>query len=195
MTKAQTMLYFREWGRVRAVCRAAAWPEPDRHALHVRALGAAKSSKEFNNEDLDKVLAEFRAISQPAGVKAQLRQQRQPRTRLEFSLDELLACLGLYVADAHAYAAGICLDRFGTPDWTELSMEAVPHRSDPAVSSSQLDQFRWTLARALNGKTGLRNRAGDTLHDMKLKAGLPCHCAKLCAGGVVANEEMEGQPF
>jgi uncharacterized protein YjiS (DUF1127 family) len=193
------MLYFREWGFVRKACKAAAVPVPDRHELHRRALGRDRSSKDFSNEEFDKVLAEFRAISQPASVNAQLRQQRQPRTRLEFSLDELLACIGLYVADAEAYAAGICLDKYGTPDFRDLSDVAVPHKRNPKESSSPLDQFRWTLARSLNGKTGLRNKAGDSLHDMKMKAGLPCHCATYCAKrGVVlvgAEEEMEEQPF
>ena len=187
MTSAQTKLYWREWAAVRRVCKAAALPEPDRHELHARALGADKSSTDFDNADLDRVLAEFRAISQPASVSAQLRQQRQPRRRMEFSIDELLLCIGLYVADAEAYAASICLARFKSPDFRELS-------------ERELEQFRWTLAGRLNGKTGLRNKAGDSLHDMKTKAGLPCHCATYCAkrGVVLVGAEepaLEEQPF
>ena len=63
MTASQNRLYFREWGSVRAACKAHGWPVPDRHELHVRALGFDKSHLDFNNEDLDKVLAEFRKLS------------------------------------------------------------------------------------------------------------------------------------
>ncbi len=39
---------------------------------------------------------------------------------------------------------------------------------------SQLSQMQWTLSRWLND---LRNQAGDTIHDMRTKAGVPCNCA------------------
>lgn len=199
MTKAQTMLYFREWAAVRRACKAAAAPEPARHELHLRALGVEKSSKVFTNADFDRVLAEFRAISQPANVTGQVRQLRQPRARLEMSMEEILRCIGVYVGDVEAYAGSICLERFGTPDWRDLSAEKHPQRSNPKIHSSQLDQFQWTLSRCLNGENGLRNRAGDTLHEMKMKAEVECHCATFCRGAATAaavpEPEMEGQPF
>lgn len=86
MTPAQTTLYFREWNNVRERCKAEGWVLPDRHQLHVRALGKDKSSKLFTNPDLDKVLAVFRSFSQPASVNAQVRQERMPRTRLEHKI-------------------------------------------------------------------------------------------------------------
>ena len=91
MTALQNRLYFREWGRVRAACKQQGFPIPDRHGLHVKALGFDKSHLDFTNEDLDQVLAEFRAISQPDNLAAQLRQQDMPRRRLPYSIRRLAA--------------------------------------------------------------------------------------------------------
>jgi hypothetical protein len=115
------------------------------------------------------------------------------------SLEEIMRCLSLYVGDVDAYVASVCLDRFHTPDWRDLSEEKHPQNNNPKIRSSQLDQFQWTLSRCLNGESGLRNRAGDTLHEMKMKAEVACHCATFCRGAgavvAVAEEAMEGQPF
>src|ERR1035441_4613794 len=63
MTPLQNSLYFREWGRVRTACKQQGFPIPDRHSLHVKALGQDKSHLDFTNVDFDLVLAEFRALS------------------------------------------------------------------------------------------------------------------------------------
>jgi hypothetical protein len=83
MTPAQTMLYFREVGIVRDVMKAKGLPFGDvqRHALHKKALGQVKSSKDFTNADLDKVLGALRAISRPDDLGAQLRQLDQQELR------------------------------------------------------------------------------------------------------------------
>jgi hypothetical protein len=47
--------------------------EEDRRRLTCEALGEDKSSKDFTSEDFDKVLAAFRAISQPDSLNAQIR--------------------------------------------------------------------------------------------------------------------------
>ncbi len=124
MTPLQNSLYFREWGKVRAACKQQGLPVPDRHELHVKALGLDKSSKDFTNEDLDRVLAEFRALSQPDNLAAQLRQQDQPRSRLLYSIRRL--------AD-EPYWRTIARDKFGTADETRLDLD-------------QLRQLRITLA-------------------------------------------------
>lgn len=105
MSPKQKTLYWREWGRVRKI-----QPDADRHELHRQALGADKSSKAFNNRDLDRILGVFRAISQPADVDAQLRQQAMARTRA-------LHAIFNHPAD---YVQAICLDRFGTDDLDQL---------------------------------------------------------------------------
>lgn len=124
MTALQNSLYFREWGRVRAACRQQGFPVPDRHSFHVKALGQDKSHLDFSNPDLDRVLAEFRAISQPNNLAAQLRQQEMPRRRLLYSIRRL--------AD-EPYWRAIARDKFGTDDETRLDLV-------------QLTQLRITLA-------------------------------------------------
>ena len=113
MTPRQRALYFREWGRVRATCRQQGFPVPDRHGLHVKALGLDKSSKDFTNEDLDRVLAEFRAISQPDNLDAQLRQQDMPRRRLLYTIGRLAP---------EPYWRAIARDKFGTTDLDRLDL-------------------------------------------------------------------------
>lgn len=70
-----------------------------RHAIHKKALGHDKSSTEFDNRDLDKVLAELRAISQPDNLAAQLRQLNQEAFRLRYGIRREAAALGgdLYI--------------------------------------------------------------------------------------------------
>ena len=124
MTPSQNSLYFREWGRVRTACKQQGFPVPDRHVLHVKAIGHDKSHLDFSNEDFDLVLAEFRALSQPENLAAQLRQQDMPRRRLLYSIMHLAAA---------PYWRAIACDKFGTADETRLSLE-------------QLNQLRMTLA-------------------------------------------------
>ena len=71
MTPKQNSLYWREWGAVVRHCKAANLPVPDRHDLHLAALGADMSHLAFSNEDFDRVLAQFRAQSRPADLGAQ----------------------------------------------------------------------------------------------------------------------------
>jgi hypothetical protein len=124
MTALQNSLYFREWGRVQAVCKQQGFPVPDRHSLHVKALGQDKSHLVFTNDDFDLVLAEFRALSQPDNLAAQLRQQNMPRRRLLYSIRRL--------AD-EPYWRAIARDKFGTDDESRLDL-------------AQLTQLRLTLA-------------------------------------------------
>ena len=132
MTALQNSLYFREWGRVRATCKQQGFPVPDRHSLHIKALGQDKSHLDFTNEDFDRVLAEFRALSQPDSLAAQLRQQDMPRRRLLYSIRRL--------AD-EPYWRAIARDKFGTDDESRLQLE-------------QLTQLRITLA----ARSRARNR-------------------------------------
>jgi hypothetical protein len=138
MSLKQNSLYWREWAAVLRQCRASGLATPDRHALHAAALGADKSHLAFTNEDLDRVLAEFRSYSRPADLVTQLRQLNQPRIRLKYAVNAL--------APAPEYWAKIAHDRFGTDDLDALSIE-------------QLTQLRNTLA-ARGRAQRRRDRAG-----------------------------------
>jgi hypothetical protein len=120
MTPLQIRWYWREWAAVRR-----AQPDADRHALHIAALGVDKSSKRFTNRDLDKVIAEFRAISQPNNINAQVRQLSQSATR---ALHTIRSFPELYVIR-------VARDKFGTTD--------IAHLTDPQLL---------TLAMTLNNR-------------------------------------------
>jgi len=137
MTPAQNKLYFREWGRVRSVCKQQGFPIPDRHDLHVKALGLDRSHLDFTNEDLDQVLAEFRAISQPDNLAAQLRQQDQPRRRLLYSI--------MHLAD-EPYWRAIARDKFGTPDETRLDLVQLTQLRNTLTARARSRQRRAAAA-------------------------------------------------
>ena len=137
MTTSQNSLYFREWGRVRSACKQHGFPIPDRHDLHVKALGLDRSHLDFTNEDLDQVLAEFRAISQPDNLAAQLRQQDQPRRRLLYSIMRL--------AD-EPYWRAIARDKFGTPDETRLDLVQLTQLRNTLTARARSRQRRAAAA-------------------------------------------------
>lgn len=95
MNAAQQKKYFFEWGRARAWYLARGFSpaaaDAKRHELHVKALGRAKSSKDFSNADLDKVLAVFKAVHDGGNLDAQLQQLDQPYLRQKLLIDR---CLG-----------------------------------------------------------------------------------------------------
>jgi hypothetical protein len=187
MSPAQTKLYWREWAAVRRVD-----PKADRHALTVKALGRMKSSKEFGNADLDKVLGVFRAISKPSSVNAQMRQLNQPRTRLLKKITaEQLPCLAVVLregvgvtakplasrlsiplseadhAQAEKYLVELLRDRFNTTDLLAVSAEPRPRHNGPDRSDLELVMF--TLAARIND---LRKSACLTIAEMETLAGI-----------------------
>lgn len=83
MSPAQTNLYWRKWSACKRALAKLGRPFDDsaRHALHAQALGAPKSSKDFTNRDLDKVLAAFAAFTAPHDLTQQLRADEQPDVR------------------------------------------------------------------------------------------------------------------
>lgn len=179
MTKAQDRLYWREWGSVRKAHR-----EADRHRLHVQALGYSRSHTEFTNAEFDKVLGVFRALSRPASVDAQIRQQDQPRTRVEHRLAEIQACLALYVPDVAQYIATVVAEKFGVPPGGSLTLDDLSW--EPSLrrnwqtreleeSPSQVMQLVMTLWARLQP---MRRDADHSLHDMRTLAGVPCACRK-----------------
>lgn len=206
MTSAQTTLYWREWGQLTKRCKKEGWNEPDRAALHLRALGYAKSSKELTNPEFDKILAVFRSYSQVENVSAQVRQQRQPRTRLEHAIvNERAAMLAVLIrvlgpddtfdADsdvsgpeqltlndherAESYIVRVMGQRFGTTNIQEISDEPNPERTG---EKSDLECLRDTLDARI---TALRQKTPWTWHALRMRAGVPCDCATFCRGKAV----------
>lgn len=141
MSPAQTMLYFRLCGRVRAHYkeRGLPWGDVQRHALHAKALGKLKSSKDFTNADFDRVKATIMAIVEPGNLTAQLKALDQPELRM---LDAQKACLAILVelgiganeSDSiragwlrQAYLDGIVKRISGKLNYSELSDRQANH--------------------------------------------------------------------
>jgi hypothetical protein len=116
-------------------------------------------------------------------------------------LTELVPCLELYVDDVAGYITEIIEDKNRwwkldrpTRGMTLMDLDAKPiFRRDRASGDlkeypSPLDQMVYTLSACLNGsgriyrgkksRLGFRVAAGDTVHAMKIRAGVPCDCAK-----------------
>lgn len=181
MTAAQTKYYWSAWGAACRHCKSHGFPAPDRDAITVAALGKRVSSKDLSNRQLDLILAAFAAISRPADMDRQLRQADQSRQRKEWRIGEHLAELGVYVADPAGYAARLFGDKFCIPAGGALDIRALDDRpgaridrhGDPVETPSQLDQCLMTLARCVQQH---RRAAGDSIHDMRVAAGLTCRC-------------------
>lgn len=116
MTERQQKWYWREWAAVKRACEAAYHPVPDRHDLHRQALGEDKSSKEFTNDDLDDVIAEFKAYSEPANLQEQLRLQNGRRLRRIYRIKKLAP---------EAYWLAIAKDKFGHGRLHDLDLDQL----------------------------------------------------------------------
>jgi hypothetical protein len=116
-TKRQRAWYWREWGKVAA---AQGWARTDdvaRHELHVQALGIDKSHRALTNGEFDRVMGAFLAITRPADLTAQLRQEDQPRQRLLHYLETF----GL----GQQHVRAVCRGKFGTEDWRDFPLSAL----------------------------------------------------------------------
>lgn len=93
MTPRQTAMYWSEFQRVRDVLLARGIDkqqiESRRHELHKKALGHHKSSKDFTNADLDRVLAVFFSITEPDNLHAQLKLIDQPELRVRLMRERI----------------------------------------------------------------------------------------------------------
>jgi hypothetical protein len=101
---------------------------------------------------------------------------------------EILPCLALYEEDVTGYVATVIagltrhykVDRPTRPP-TLADLDTKPSFKKRASKwikgPSQMLQALMTLSARLNDK---RKAAGDSLHDMKRKAGVPCDCAEIC---------------
>lgn len=140
-----------------------------------------------------KVLYELQVLqgtSLQAGLEAEDPTINQARTIRHHILTELVPCLELYIDDVAAYIREIIQDKnrwwkIDRParEMTLMDLNARPifktDRSTGCAKAwpSPLEQVRFTLQARLNDK---RRAAGVTIHEMKIKAGVACSCAK-CA--------------
>jgi hypothetical protein len=130
MNEKQIALYWREWGGAVTARKRDGLQAPDRHEVHVQALGYDRSMKVLTNAEFDKVLGAFRAISQPENLGAQVRQVRMPRVRMIWKLERELCALLRVVLDgdeaaAEGYILEICQDKYRASSHLLLKEDAL----------------------------------------------------------------------
>jgi hypothetical protein len=110
-------------------------------------------------------------------------------------INEQIACLALYHDNAPAYVRQLCRDKFDQPDFESLRSEPVRVLPDGRKLPSELQQLIITLnSRLHNKRSGFRVLAGDSDHDMRLKANLKCACKECSQAAPVAISAGESDP-
>lgn len=187
MTTAQTAKYFHEWGRVRDMLLARglshAQADARRHALHVKALGRAKSSKDFNNADLDAVLAAFLAVTEGGNLDAQLAQIDMPEKRAAMAvrrIEVLKLHLRLEPGRESGYVAGIARNLFGQADGQLHQLNAA-----------QLGRLEGVLLRRLRQLHSAEKVAAIEAE----AAGYAARAEQLASRARPAGVEEEGNPY
>jgi hypothetical protein len=184
LSRAQVRRFWREWP---AACRVRHWTRAD--GLPATEIDARR--KEFlarcgfdSLTEVDRVAGFTRVLNellvlQGASLSA-ARETVEPdrnvaRVRRHLIANELIPCLGLYVADARAYLTEIMEDktRYRKTDRPARGLQLTD------LDAEELRQLQFTLAARLNAK---RRAAGDSVHGMKLRAGVRCGCTR-CRGG------------
>jgi hypothetical protein len=95
MNYRQMQMYRAEWAKARAALESrngsmtSAEADAYRRNLHAD-VGAPESSKNFNNQDFDRIMALIYALGQSDNLFAQLRIQDQPVIRARYLADDLL---------------------------------------------------------------------------------------------------------
>ena len=195
VSSSQIQSIQRTW---RQVCKDRGWQQND------RAFRLAKFS-ELLGRPLDSLthveriaectklmngLKAMLGVSVKAGIEAGDTSINDARVLRFQIVTEIVPCLELYREDVCAFMGKIMADKnrwwkIDRPvrDITIDDLDARPTiRRDSSPGPSQLQQLQWTLTARLNE---LRKASGDTIHVMKIKAGVPCACA-LCRGTRVA---------
>lgn len=200
LSTQQVQRFWREWPKS---CKAMNWTK----AAGMSAAEIDAKRKEFllrcgfdsltkvdRVDGFTKVLKELQVlqgVDVDAGIESEDLTINKARTLRHFILTDLVPCLELYLADVRGYLTSIMEDKnrwwkIDRParDITLMDLDAKPvYRTDKKTGElktwpSQLEQMKWTLAARLNT---LRNEAGETIHVMRLRAGLECSCA-VCRG-------------
>ena len=163
---------------------------------NVRFRHLTTASDLNNREDVDAVkilllmLADNVDAANEQG-KTEIGHGRRWRDRLA----DHLKCLALFPLEkpmgadgAQAFLAEIINDKFNRGrKFSKMGLEDVDDRPNFVRNEatgkldekpSQMEQLLWTVNARLNGKNGYRAKAGYSMHDMYLAAGLPCACKR-----------------
>ena len=211
MSRAQHGLFFELWEKV---CAAQGFDqlsskdcELKRKAILAEVFHGPKSAKDINAKDeFDAIKKKFLELADIVEADSDAGERR----RLLWSVEHFFKpCLKVYVADVEEYLRVVLRDRFkvvrGLDTYEGLSsrprMINDGPSGQPQEKPSQLQMFIFTLGQRLQK---FRKDFGDTIHDMKIKAGVKCDCAECAPRGVAearsedpvhAEIENENVPF
>jgi hypothetical protein len=133
MRPRQAALYWKLWSRV---CVVQGWDHSDRDkrlAVHQRALGHPKSSKQLNNGDLDKIFPVMRLLCNPTDLDARMAVDANDagtdpgeRRRLEYVIGRMSSTIdALLESPPDAYLRSITVDMWNCIRWRELPLDAL----------------------------------------------------------------------
>ena len=227
LSTPQVSRFWREWSKT---CKAMNWTKAagmtagqiDAERKRILAECGFESLTAVDRvTGFTKVLKALQVLQEDdldAGIEADDTTINDGRVLRNVILTEIVPCLELYVDNVQAVMTDIMQDknRWWKIDRPirEMNLMDLPTQpvirldrksGQPVEFASPLKQMLMTLSRVLNDK---RRAAGDSIHAMKIKAGLPCHCAGICRkranqtafvaalAGVPVPEEAEiEQPF
>jgi hypothetical protein len=111
-----------------------------RHACHLVALGRDKRSWDLTNKELDRVIAVFRLLGDPAQLAADMLMTRAQEETRRVAVGKAENPIGYHQPDADRkrmiwamehvdlppnYVAELCRDKFGTTNWRSLPDQAL----------------------------------------------------------------------
>jgi hypothetical protein len=189
LTSAQQQLFWKLWAKA---ARAQGWDKE--HGMNSAAIDAKRkaflrdlgfnSLTEVDTRDgFSRVKRALLAMDdQIQGPLEEIQPEIEShRVNSWFIKHDLVPCLKLYLKDPWAYIEEVARDKFrGLVRLADLSDKPIVRLVDgaPQEFPSQIQQLIMTLSARLNGATGLRAKAGHTVHDMRILAGLPCKCSR-----------------
>jgi hypothetical protein len=128
MTQPQKFEFFRRWKKV---CIAQGWMtlsvkerDEKRHVCHLTALHREKSSKDFNNGDIDRVFALFAVLIDPDDLDAQLVWAAYERGEDPGLCKRLIHSIRKSGFEM-SYIEKIAGDKFGTRRLADLSLDQL----------------------------------------------------------------------
>jgi len=177
-------------------CKAKGWDPQDKE-LRLRVLSQIVGHPLASSSDIERIteftkvkneLLIMQGVSLQAGIEGSDTTANDARVLRNQILTEIIPCLELYVSDIRGYLTEIMADKnrwwkIDRPvrDITVMDLDARPiirpdkQTGEPRQFPSQLKQLQFTLSARLNEK---RKKAGHTIHQMRLAAGLQCYCTK-----------------
>lgn len=163
MTPAQQSLYWREFGAAWKVLltlgRKPENKEIERKRLHVRIgavdrFGKVKSSKIFNNADVDRWRKLCQSYSNPESLPSQLEIDAMPVKRALTACEPLLDELGMHHDQREAYVAGIYRN-------VQRGREGTPHELHE-MPDDDLERVLAALTHTVRHKLGIEHNHPTT---------------------------------